>query len=252
MTFRRSSPIHSHVSERSNGRAAMRHTIRSPLTHAASRWPDCGLILRRTRLPIRRASPTMRAARSQPRFWRSPNRAPRMRATRREWLAPIAARYGRNRNAGLLRANSDASGPSRGIANAHWFAARNRSARSRAADRRDTLSRAGASRALCRRGPSQCKREPALQPSARRGRRASAGRCAAECLANRRCGTTGALRRATRCAAVAARASFALVVAAACGIGIPLRFQSYEFWLFFAIVAALFYLLPRRYGRIVL
>ncbi len=40
--------------------------------------------------------------------------------------------------------------------------------------------------------------------------------------------------------------------AAACGIGIPLRFQSYEFWLFFAIVAALFYLLPRRYGRIVL
>jgi alginate O-acetyltransferase complex protein AlgI len=40
--------------------------------------------------------------------------------------------------------------------------------------------------------------------------------------------------------------------AAACGIGIPLRFQSYEFWLFFAIVAALFYFLPRRYGRIVL
>jgi D-alanyl-lipoteichoic acid acyltransferase DltB (MBOAT superfamily) len=40
--------------------------------------------------------------------------------------------------------------------------------------------------------------------------------------------------------------------AAACGIGIPLRFQSYEFWLFFAIVAALFYCLPRRYGRIVL
>ena len=40
--------------------------------------------------------------------------------------------------------------------------------------------------------------------------------------------------------------------AAACGIGIPLRFQSYEFWLFFAIVAALFYLLPRRYGRVVL
>ncbi|HEY2475053.1 MAG TPA: MBOAT family protein [Candidatus Cybelea sp.] len=34
--------------------------------------------------------------------------------------------------------------------------------------------------------------------------------------------------------------------AAAGGIGIPLRFQSYEFWLFFAIVAALFYLLPRR------
>lgn len=40
--------------------------------------------------------------------------------------------------------------------------------------------------------------------------------------------------------------------AAACGIGIPLRFQSYEFWLFFAIVAALFYLLPRRAGRYVL
>jgi D-alanyl-lipoteichoic acid acyltransferase DltB (MBOAT superfamily) len=36
------------------------------------------------------------------------------------------------------------------------------------------------------------------------------------------------------------------------GIGIPLRFQSYEFWLFFAIVAALFYSLPRRYGPIVL
>jgi alginate O-acetyltransferase complex protein AlgI len=40
--------------------------------------------------------------------------------------------------------------------------------------------------------------------------------------------------------------------AAACGIGIPLQFQSYEFWLFFAIVAALFYSLPRRYGRTVL
>ncbi|HYL27357.1 MAG TPA: hypothetical protein VEW74_05940, partial [Candidatus Nitrosotalea sp.] len=34
--------------------------------------------------------------------------------------------------------------------------------------------------------------------------------------------------------------------AAAAGIGIPLRFQTYEFWLFVAIVAALFYLLPRR------
>ena len=34
--------------------------------------------------------------------------------------------------------------------------------------------------------------------------------------------------------------------AAAVGIGIPLRFQDYEFWLFVAIVAALFYLLPRR------
>ena len=40
--------------------------------------------------------------------------------------------------------------------------------------------------------------------------------------------------------------------AAAAGIGIPLRFQSYEFWLFFAIVAAFFYLLPRRAGRWVL
>jgi alginate O-acetyltransferase complex protein AlgI len=40
--------------------------------------------------------------------------------------------------------------------------------------------------------------------------------------------------------------------AAAIGIGIPLRFQSYEFWLFVAIVAALFYGLPRRYGRYVL
>ncbi|HZY96319.1 MAG TPA: MBOAT family protein [Candidatus Cybelea sp.] len=41
---------------------------------------------------------------------------------------------------------------------------------------------------------------------------------------------------------------------AAAGIGIPLRFQSYEFWLFFAIVAALFYAcpIPRRAGRIVL
>ncbi|HVN68622.1 MAG TPA: MBOAT family protein [Candidatus Binatia bacterium] len=39
---------------------------------------------------------------------------------------------------------------------------------------------------------------------------------------------------------------------AAAGIGIPLRFQSYEFWLFVAIVAALFYLLPRRYGKWVL
>jgi alginate O-acetyltransferase complex protein AlgI len=40
--------------------------------------------------------------------------------------------------------------------------------------------------------------------------------------------------------------------AAAVGIGIPLRFQSYEFWLFFAIVAALFYSVPRRAGWIVL
>ncbi|HEY6450366.1 MAG TPA: MBOAT family protein, partial [Candidatus Cybelea sp.] len=40
--------------------------------------------------------------------------------------------------------------------------------------------------------------------------------------------------------------------AAAVGIGIPLRFQSYEFWLFVAIVAALFYGLPRRAGRYVL
>ena len=40
--------------------------------------------------------------------------------------------------------------------------------------------------------------------------------------------------------------------AAAVGIGIPLRFQSYEFWLFVAIVAALFYGLPRRFGRYVL
>lgn len=40
--------------------------------------------------------------------------------------------------------------------------------------------------------------------------------------------------------------------AAAVGIGIPLRFQSYEFWLFFVIVAALFYGLPRRVGRVVL
>ena len=40
--------------------------------------------------------------------------------------------------------------------------------------------------------------------------------------------------------------------AAACGIGIPLRFQSYEFWLFFAVICALFYLLPRRAGFIFL
>ena len=40
--------------------------------------------------------------------------------------------------------------------------------------------------------------------------------------------------------------------AAAIGIGIPLRFQDYEFWLFLAIVAALFYGLPRRSGRYVL
>jgi alginate O-acetyltransferase complex protein AlgI len=40
--------------------------------------------------------------------------------------------------------------------------------------------------------------------------------------------------------------------AAAVGIGIPLRFQTYEFWLFVAIVAALFYGLPRRAGRYVL
>ena len=41
-------------------------------------------------------------------------------------------------------------------------------------------------------------------------------------------------------------------LAIAVGIGIPLRFQSYEFWLFVAIVAALFYGLPRRAGRYVL
>jgi alginate O-acetyltransferase complex protein AlgI len=37
--------------------------------------------------------------------------------------------------------------------------------------------------------------------------------------------------------------------AAAAGIGIPLRFTSYEFWLFFAIVALLFYALPKRARR---
>ncbi len=37
--------------------------------------------------------------------------------------------------------------------------------------------------------------------------------------------------------------------AAVAGIGIPLRFQSYEFWLFVAIVAAVFYLLPLRFRR---
>ncbi len=40
--------------------------------------------------------------------------------------------------------------------------------------------------------------------------------------------------------------------AAAAGIGIPLPFQSYEFWLFFAIVAAVFYAVPRSAGRWVL
>ena len=40
--------------------------------------------------------------------------------------------------------------------------------------------------------------------------------------------------------------------AAAAGIGIPLQFQSYEFWLFFAIVAGLFYLLPQGPARWVL
>ncbi len=40
--------------------------------------------------------------------------------------------------------------------------------------------------------------------------------------------------------------------AAAIGIGIPLLFQSYEFWLFFAIVAGIFYLVPRRAGKYVL
>jgi alginate O-acetyltransferase complex protein AlgI len=40
--------------------------------------------------------------------------------------------------------------------------------------------------------------------------------------------------------------------AAAVGIGIPLLFQSYEFWLFFAIVAGIFYLVPRRAGKYVL
>jgi alginate O-acetyltransferase complex protein AlgI len=40
--------------------------------------------------------------------------------------------------------------------------------------------------------------------------------------------------------------------AAAVGIGIPLQFQSYEFWLFVAVVAALFYGLRRRGGKYVL
>jgi alginate O-acetyltransferase complex protein AlgI len=38
----------------------------------------------------------------------------------------------------------------------------------------------------------------------------------------------------------------------AIGIGIPLEFSSYEFWVFVAIVAALFYAVPRRFGRYVL
>ncbi|HEX4014356.1 MAG TPA: MBOAT family protein [Candidatus Cybelea sp.] len=40
--------------------------------------------------------------------------------------------------------------------------------------------------------------------------------------------------------------------AAACGIGIPLSFTSYEFWLFFALICAIFYLLPRRAGFVFL
>jgi alginate O-acetyltransferase complex protein AlgI len=36
------------------------------------------------------------------------------------------------------------------------------------------------------------------------------------------------------------------------GIGVPLEFSSYEFWIFVAIVAALFYAVPRRFGRFVL
>ena len=36
------------------------------------------------------------------------------------------------------------------------------------------------------------------------------------------------------------------------GIGIPLEFSSYEFWIFVAVVAALFYAVPRRFGRYVL
>ncbi len=40
--------------------------------------------------------------------------------------------------------------------------------------------------------------------------------------------------------------------AAAVGIGIPLPFTSYEFWLFFAIVAGLFYAIPKRGRRALL
>jgi alginate O-acetyltransferase complex protein AlgI len=36
------------------------------------------------------------------------------------------------------------------------------------------------------------------------------------------------------------------------GIGIPLQFSSYEFWIFVAIVAAFFYAVPRRYRKYVL
>ena len=36
------------------------------------------------------------------------------------------------------------------------------------------------------------------------------------------------------------------------GIGIPLEFSSFEFWIFVAVVAALFYAVPRRFGRYVL
>ena len=36
------------------------------------------------------------------------------------------------------------------------------------------------------------------------------------------------------------------------GAGVPIEFQSYEYFVFFAIVAALFYAAPRRLGRIVL
>jgi D-alanyl-lipoteichoic acid acyltransferase DltB (MBOAT superfamily) len=41
-------------------------------------------------------------------------------------------------------------------------------------------------------------------------------------------------------------------LAAIASAGIPLKFQSYEFFIFFALVAALFYALPRRAGRLVL
>ncbi len=155
-----------------------------------------------------------------------------------------------DRNAGLLRADSDAAGPSQRLAGADRIARRHRAAAARAADcGRSRISRSSAPNSSPTKTISTC-----------RAACSSAG-CSATTSA--RDSPQAPPRSVPVSDAVLPSSAAALPVAppehrdlswfaAACGIGIPLRFQSYEFWLFFAVICALFYLLPRRAGFIFL
>jgi len=150
LTFRRSSADPLDVSSARTGarRCGIRSARRSPTQRVVGRT---GVDFATNTIAYPPSISDMRAARSQP---SSGDRQtdPRMRATGAN-AGAIAARYAQPER----RSSScefRASGPSRGIANAHWFAARNRSARSRALiDATPYLALEAST--LCRRGPSQ-------------------------------------------------------------------------------------------------